>query len=377
MPVREASYSRTDPLSKTKTYSSVLLIVVGLLAGLVSFIHRWKAEARNRRVELVVDYGDAQALANTTQRPMDDVLTQLHGAGITTVAVTEDTLGTLNTNGVVDRTSATATTTVLTFAPGFPGQRARVVAMLAHKAPGLAVTPEGPDSLRVGAPWPQFSTLPIGLDDDAGRRRSGGTACWSRRACSTSRASRRTTSPGNWRRPERSARAAGHRAADLRRGAVLGNRGQIEATADALAADGLTYGSVEFGKTFGDDDLSRMAAGADRARPQHRHRRDGPMDEPTAIERFVRAARERNIRVCYVRLFTIGLTTDAGRDRMPTREFIGKIVKGMREARLTRRLMLGRRTRTTTTRRPAWSAPADGAGRDGRRAAAAARLHGH
>ena len=54
-----------------------VLIALGLLGGLVSAAHRWKAEARNRRVELVVDYGDAQALANTTRRQVDDVLQQL------------------------------------------------------------------------------------------------------------------------------------------------------------------------------------------------------------------------------------------------------------------------------------------------------------
>ena len=96
---------------------------------------------------------------------------------------------------------------------------------------------------------------------------------------------------------------------------VLGNRGLIKATADALASDELTYGSVELGKTFGDEDLSRMAAA--RTVRVHSIGTDemGNMDEPTAVERFVRAAKERNIRVCYVRLFTFGLTQ--GRRRHP------------------------------------------------------------
>ncbi len=76
-------------------------------------------------MELVVDYGDAQALANTTRRQIDDVLRQLKAAGITTVAITEDTLGTLNANGVVTY-KRDGDETLLTFAPGFPGQRARV-----------------------------------------------------------------------------------------------------------------------------------------------------------------------------------------------------------------------------------------------------------
>ena len=313
-----------------------LLIALGLLGGLVSLRHRWHAEADNRRVELVVDYGDAQALANTTRQQIDDVLGSLKTAGITTVAITEDTLGTLNLDGVVTY-QRDGDETVLTFAPGFPGQRARVRQMLAEKAPGLTVTPEGADSLRVGAPWPQFSTLPIGLDTDAVQtvRQNGllvaprlenfpgvtaQTIAWelaqTKRQC--------TAGPG----------PRGLGPVIFAGSSVLGNRGLIKATADALDASALTYGSVELAKTFGDEDLSRLAdahtvrvhsIGTDEM---------GAMDEPTAVERFVRAAKERNIRVCYVRLFTSGLTKDPDVIHANT-EFVGKIVRGMREARLT------------------------------------------
>jgi len=313
-----------------------ILIALGLLGGLVSLRHRWRAEVNNRRVELVVDYSDAQALANTTRQQIDDVLGSLKIAGITTVAITEDTLGTLNANGVVTY-KRDGDETVLTFAPGFPGQRARVRQMLAEKAPGLVVTPEGADSLRIGSPWPQFSTLPIGLDNDAVKtvRRNGllaaprlvnfpgvtaDTIAWelaqTKRQC--------TAGPG----------PRGLGPIIFAGSSVLGNRGLIKATADALDSNNLTYGSVEMGKTFGDEDLSRLAdahtvrvhsIGLDEM---------GAMDEPTAVERFVRAAKERNIRVCYVRLFTSGLTKDADVIHA-NMEFAGKIVKGMREARLT------------------------------------------
>ena len=112
------------------------LIALGLLGGLVSLRHRWTAEVNNRRVELVVDYGDAQALANTTRQQIDDVLGPLKTAGITTVAITEDTLGTLNAAGVVTY-QRVGPETVLTFATGFPGQRARV------RRPGHRLIPAG------------------------------------------------------------------------------------------------------------------------------------------------------------------------------------------------------------------------------------------
>jgi len=309
------------------------LIALGLLGGLVSAGHRWQAEARNRRVELAVDYGDAQALANTTRRQVDDVLQQLRAAGITTVAITEDTLGTLNANGVVTY-KRDGSETVLTFAPGFPGERPRVIQMLAHKAPGLVVTPEGADGLRIGSPWPQFSTIPIGLGGDAvDAVKQNGLLVAPRLVNFTGV----TVQNIAWEMAQTKRQCAGPAGVGpviFAGSSVLGNRGLIRVTADALESEGLTYGSVELGKTFGDEDLSRMASA--RTVRVHSIGTDemGNMDEPTAVERFVRAAKERNIRVCYVRLFTFGLTKDADAIHANT-EFVGQIVKGMREARLT------------------------------------------
>jgi len=310
-----------------------VLIALGLLGGLVSARGRWQAEARNRRVELAVDYGDAQALANTTRRQVDDVLQQLKGAGITTVAVTEDTLGTLNANGVVAYRRE-GDETVLTFAPGFPGERPRVIQMLAHKAPGLVVTPEGADGLRIGSPWPQFSTLPIGLDGDAVRTVQGNGLLVAPRLVNFTGVTQGNIAWEMAQTKRQCADAQGIGPVIFAGSSVLGNRGLIKATADALDANGLAYGSVELGKTFGDEDLSRMASA--RTVRVHSIGTDemGSMDEPTAVERFVRAAKERNIRVCYVRLFTFGLTKDADVIHANT-EFVGQIVKGMREARLT------------------------------------------
>ena len=311
----------------------VVLIALGLLGGLVSAAHRWKAEARNRRVELVVDYSDAQALANTTRRQIDDVLTQLKASGITTVAVTEDSLATLTGNGIVTY-ARNGNTTTLTFAPGFPGQRARVIQMLAHKAPGLTVTPLGQNGLVVGAPWPQFDAIPIGLDSDTvSTVKRNGLLVAPRLVNFTGVTAQNIA----WELAQTKRQCAGP--SDIgpvifAGTAVLGNRALIKATAEALAANRLTYGSVELGKTLGDDDLSRLAD-AQTVRV-HSIGTDemGTMDEPTAVERFVRAAKERNIRVCYVRLFTSGLTHDADVLEANT-AFIIKIVRGMREAHLT------------------------------------------
>jgi hypothetical protein len=317
----------------SKNQLLTLLIVVGLLAGIATFVQRYVAEAHNRRVELVIDYGDAQALANTSARAMDDVLTQLNTAGVTTVAVTEDTLSTLVSNDVILTPKRDGDTTLLTFAPGFPGQMQRVQDMLAHKAPGLAVSVAGPSTLRVGAPWPQFSGIPIGLDDRSVEtvRRNGLLV-----APRLSNYTGVTADNIRWELQQTRDQCTPQSMGPLifAGAAVLGSRTQIEATKDAIESLGLTYGSVEFGKTLGDDELSRSTA--DRTVRVHSIGNDemGQMDEPTAIERFVRGAKERNIRVCYIRLFLNGLTTEPGQNVLDANvSFIGKIAKGMLQVR--------------------------------------------
>ena len=275
----------------------VVLIALGLLGGLVSATHRWSAEARNRRVELVIDYGDAQALANTTSRQVDDVLTQLRSAGITTVAVTEDTLASLNANGILSY-ARSGGTTHLEFAPGFPGQRARVMQMLAHKAPGLVVTVDGPSSLLVLAPWPQFSSVPIGLDSDTVNTIKRNKLLVAPRLVNFTGV---TALNIPWELAQTRRQCAGPQGIGpviFAGTSVLGNRALIGTTAEALRVNHLAYGSVELGKMFGDEDLSREADAQTVRVHSIGTEEMGTMDEPTATERFVRAAKERNIRVC-------------------------------------------------------------------------------
>ena len=320
-------------MSNNKTLILWLLIGVGLLAGLVSFKHRYSAEARNRRVELVIDYADAQLLANTTRRrAMDETLTQLRQAGITTVAITEDTLGTLLGNGVLLPPERDGNTTVLTFAPGFPGQEQRALENLREKT-SLTVTAAGPGSLRVNAPWPQFNGTPIGLDADAVKTVQRNHLLIAPRLLNFTGVTAQNIAWELAQTRTQCETPEGLGPLIFSGAAVLGNRPLIPITADEMAREGLTYGSVEFAKTLGDDELSRQAAALTVRVHSIGNDEMGTMDEPTAIERFVRAARERNIRVCYVRLFTNGLQ-DSPQVIPANIEFVQQIVAGLQEARV-------------------------------------------
>ena len=88
---------------------------------------------------------------------------------------------------------------------------------------------------------------------------------------------------------------------------------------------GLTYGAVEFSKQKGDEKLSAALHG-DYVRVHSIQTGEmAQLDENEAIERFVRAAHERNIRFCYVRLLTF-----AGEKRLERNaRYLSAIEKGI------------------------------------------------
>src|SRR5258708_6769252 len=84
---------------------------------------------------------------------------------------------------------------------------------------------------------------------------------------------------------------------------VLGYRGLDKETADALRETPINYGQIEFGKQRGDERLGYELKGEFVRVHSIGEAELGTLDENEAIDRFLRGARERNIRLCYIRLF--------------------------------------------------------------------------
>ena len=84
---------------------------------------------------------------------------------------------------------------------------------------------------------------------------------------------------------------------------VLGNKDLLPEVADALLRHGLNFGFVEFGKQRGDADLARRMRGRMVRLHSITDAEMNQMTPPDAADRFAKAARERNIRVLYLRLF--------------------------------------------------------------------------
>lgn len=313
-----------------KTTLLIVIIALGALGALVGAYRRFSVEEHNRRVETVVDYTDALNLSLAAELPFDQTLQQLHDAGITSLAIWEDNLDNLRAvTGAMTEKAVSPTQTLLTFSPGFPGQEQRVIAALQHKT-HVTFDVQG-NTLVVNAPYTQISGLGVGMDpnDVARAVRLGFYIC-----------PRLYNYPGatpqsiQWMLDDAKAECHGKATVLMFNGPdVLGNRGEIDATAQALDVDDLHYGSIEFGKQIGDEDLSRAAADHTVRVHSIAGAEMPTMEEPTAVARFALAARERNIRVLYIRLFQNGLTHQP--DVMAANlQYIGEIVQSLRDGGL-------------------------------------------
>ncbi len=253
-------------------------------------------------METVVDYSDAVNLALASHQPLDTVLRDIHFHGITSLALTEDTVDSLRTDGALSIQHESNTETIFSFAPDQPTLETRFEDALQHKT-AINCTKVG-NTLVVNAPYIEINLLGLGLDPEqvSTTIRNGLYIC-----------PRIANFPGAdadsimWTLQSVKAQCGNKATTLIFSGLdVLGDRNSLHDTATALAATGLHYGSVEFGKQIGDDILTRLAA-SETVRVHSIGGNEMPtMDIPTAIGRFGLAARERSIRVCYIRFFIGG-----------------------------------------------------------------------
>ena len=79
----------------------LLLIMIGLVAALTIVWQRHIVEENNTTVEMVMEYEDVVELAQLEGVPINQLMKQVHDAGITSLAVYETTLEKLNKSGEV------------------------------------------------------------------------------------------------------------------------------------------------------------------------------------------------------------------------------------------------------------------------------------
>ncbi len=302
------------------------LIGLGALAGLYAGHKRYQVENLNKRVELALDYSELKQQADLTGRPLAQILEQYKSAGITSVAITEDTLSGLEANG---RLAATSHVVVVNredserIRKSLGAKGFRVIpAHIPDDRPGtnFTVGPGSPNVFSVPADFASIRTLGIGLDPTAvatvsqsGLSPVGRIGNWI------------GISPFTFRNVLNDLKTQGAQTVVFTGTEVAGFRGLEKDVADELRETGSQYGQIEFGKQKGDERLSRELNGEYVRVHSIGEAELGTLDESEAIDRFVRGARERNIRLCYIRLFFT-----AGSDIVEKNaEFLRKIRAGI------------------------------------------------
>ena len=334
-----------------------VLIGVAVAAGLVGAKLRYHAEARNRRVEIGVEWPEVSLLAQMSQQPILSVLAQFKEQNVTSLIIPEDTLGTLEVAGAAHPVRVTAPDgrfgTRVTVDSDVTYERIRAAltshgiamknaeAAAAFPAPGAtlfvlpAASPTGQPTTQAYVPvgYTYLRPLGIGMPPDA---------VAAAQAARLRIAGRVSNFPGVRESSSESVlrdlKAQGASLVIFSGDDALGYRGLEKEVADLVRdpklpasptatrpPTGLIFGEVEFTKQRGDDKIASALHG-DYVRVHTIQGAEiGQMEEEDAIERYCKAARERNIRFCYIRLWTQAGSNPVGENV----DFLGKISDGM------------------------------------------------
>ncbi len=270
---------------------------------------RYRVESRNRRVEITLDMLEIQRLADLSGKTLGETIAAFKPAGVTSIAIVEQTVGDLMQSGRITAQTDTA-------GPLWHVQDNRLLARMRNefRARGfvpISASPSGPakpaktrfvsksDGFGLAADIDTIRTFGIGLDP-AGLSavRSAGLTPVAR--ISNFPGASETTMSNVLARLS----ASGVATVIFQGTEVFGYRGLYAQAAAAFTQMPMLFGKVEFGKQKGEDSLS-VALNSSYVRVHSISEGEmATLDESEAIDRLARAARERNIRLCYIRMLT-------------------------------------------------------------------------
>ncbi|MCW3096269.1 MAG: hypothetical protein JWL77_1887 [Chthonomonadaceae bacterium] len=336
-----------------------VLIVLGVFAGLVAAAKRFRVESHNRRVEIALEWQEVTQLAQATGRPVPELLTAFRTQGVSTLVLQEETLTTLEQSGALHPNQREqANGVIATYLPMASPElfqrikaalEARNIKFSASAIAPRAITPTVFQTPALGAP---FGALELFVPMDYASLRTMGLGLPPEGVKAAQNAELRIAgrignfpgvSESSAEKVVRALQEQGAKTVIFSGEEALGYRGLEKEVANLFRSPdapalptkgdpnplpplGIAYGAVEFGKQKGDEKLSAALHG-DFVRVHSIQAAEmGQVDEEEAVERFEKAARERNIRFCYVRLLTF-----AGKDPVEDNvKFLGKIAAGMR-----------------------------------------------
>jgi hypothetical protein len=287
------------------------LLVVVMAAGVAAAVYagalRWRVEMPNRAVALVLDWQEVEALAAASGVSPAAVLERLRAAGATDVAIGEQHLSDLVAAGRVTVLPASAAGLEETVPPeGIvlsaydepTAQRLRMCLSAKLPAGTIAETAGAPGLIPCRAPQAYVEKLGLGWPPEHPEIAA---------AAGLGVVARMDNYPGASAPAITfmlvSAAVAGAKLVIFTGDQVLGYPGLIGETVQVLRAARVNYGAIELAGQSGDTTLGRELEGEIVRVHSITEREMSTISPVAAVERYVRAVRERNIRACYVRLF--------------------------------------------------------------------------
>ncbi|HET6645393.1 MAG TPA: DUF5693 family protein [Fimbriimonadales bacterium] len=301
-----------------------LCVVLAITTGVCLWvaIERYRSESANRAVHLIVDMPDVRQLAAMEGETLPEALSHLKTAGITAVAVAEETMDDLVASGQVRTVGGSPPIYEVTDASLGP----RLKRILTARFGRPAASPPGylrlPDGTKMALPLRFVEIKPYGLGFDMPTMRTihdSGLSVIARvnnPPLSTENAIRNVV---------HEATMTGAVGMIFGGDQVLGRRDLIPFAANQIRNSGIWVGIVEFSNQGG---LSRMLKEmTDRAIRIHSMvaAEIDKNEPPDIIDRYVRAVVERNVKALFLR--PISLASE--RPMAGFSDFVGKIRHGI------------------------------------------------
>jgi len=305
-----------------------LILIVSLVASALVGVQRLKVESRNRAVDVVIDYNEvAQVVAGSGMSPID-VLRRLKSAGVTGVAVTEQTMRDLIANGLVIPYGGQRFAVSGEVVSEVTNRLCMILANGRDRVKSTPVAGAGYSYLTIheDLPMDYIEELPVGFSKQAIEQvRAAGLEVVGRiinYAGATPRAIDSIIAD---------TQALGIRKVVFMGDQVLGYRGATKATALAIRRNDLLFGRIEFAKQKGELDIAKRVP--DKMLVVHSITQNEmpTLNAVSIADRFRKAVRERGVRMVYVRM----LETASGDLVEANADYISLVAKDIRAAGYT------------------------------------------
>lgn len=318
-----------DGMQLGKRIVLLALLVAGLAASCFVAGQRVRIESRNKAVDIVLDYNEIDQIASASGKTIGDVLGQFKKAGTTGVAVTELTFRDAIDNGwlipTTDRKYSVSPAVgkrieahLKSLYPNHPPVK------LVAQAPIEGQPPANTATLVVlpGVSLTYLKQLPIGLPEDALKAVNSARLEVVGRLISYQGAT-----PQGINATMDDAKSNGIKTIIFSGDTVLGFKGAVDDTAQALKRNGLYFGKVEFAKQKGEQKLAEKIEDSVIIVHSINSNEMPTLDQPSIVERFERAARERDVRIAYIRMYETSSADLVGDNT----QYLAKIVDGIRQ----------------------------------------------